>query len=128
VFDEVIELLSVDSEQGSASVCKREILLTLKKKERMLDAYFSGNLSEQDMESLKKKYEDRLTLLQRNLESAQQSGNRRIVLRDQLMSILSGERESDSFLKSMLGYMTVYNDRHVELRLRHLSQIYIFAD
>ncbi len=127
VLDEVIDLLTDDSEQGGVSIYKKEILLIQKKKERMLDCYFSGELSKQDMESMLRKYDERTTSLQNNIMISENRRYSSHALRDKLMGILRGEVESKIFLKSMLDRMTVFEDRHIELRLQHLSRIYIFS-
>ena len=93
----------------------------------MLDCYFSGELSKQDMESMLRKYDERTTSLQNNIMISENRRYSSHALRDKLMGILRGEVESKIFLKSMLDRMTVFEDRHIELRLQHLSRIYIFS-
>lgn len=99
-----------------------------------MDAYFSQEIEKADMISFTVKYDQQLSELQKRLEEAQ---NRRdskqdpAALRAQLQAevtaILQGEIESEVFYKSLLQSLTVYKDRHLELRLKHLPQVFYFV-
>ena len=105
------------------------------KKEAVMDAYFSREISKEDMVSFTEKYEQHLSDLRKRLEEAQ---NRRATnqdsaaLRSQIQSevaaILNGETESEVFYKAILESLTVFKDRHMELRLNWLPQVFHFAE
>lgn len=104
------------------------------KKEAVMDAYFSREIEKADMISFTAKYDQQLSELQKRLEETQ---NRRdskqdpAALRTQLQAevtaILQGETESEVFYKSLLHSLTVFKDRHLELRLNWLPQVFHFV-
>ena len=105
------------------------------KKEALLDAYFSQEITREDMQAMKERYEHQLKGLQRRLEDAlkrkenrQDSETLRSKMQSEVMAILSGNTESEVFYKILLQSLTVFKDRHMELRLNHLPQVFHFAE
>ena len=80
---------------------------------------------------MNRRYEAQRKALQLGLEESEQkkgldSAALEAVIRKEVAGILSGEIESEVFCKSITESLTVYRDRHMELRLRHLPQIFDF--
>ena len=112
-----------------------EINRAQKKKEAVMDSYFSGEITREDMQAMSDQYERQRNGIQRRLEEAEKRKARKLdpeglraeIQRD-VAAILKGDTESEVFYKTLLQSLTVFNDRHVELRLNHLPQIYHFTD
>lgn len=104
------------------------------KKEAVMDSCFSGEITKDDMQAMYRKYEDRLrALAARQAEAllrrqeARDVESLRAAVRSEAAGILSGEIESEVFYKTVLDSLTVFKDRHMELRLKHLAQVFHFA-
>ena len=105
------------------------------KKEAVMDAYFSQEITKEDMQAMKEHYEKQLKGLQKRLEDAlkrkengQDSEALRSIIQSEVVAILSGNTESEVFYKTLLQNLTVFKDRHMELRLNHLPQVFHFAE
>ena len=104
------------------------------KKETVMDAYFSREISKADMISFTEKYEQQLSDFRTRLEEAQNRRDRkqdpaglRAQIQAEVTAILQGETESEVFCKSLLHSLTVFKDRHMELRLNHLPHVFHFV-
>ena len=113
---------------------QNEIDRIQKKKETMMDSYFSGEITNEDMQTMNRKYDGQIEELRRYQKEAElrQQEKRdakalRAAIRSEVSGILNGEIESDVFCKTMLDSLTVYKDRHMELRLNKLPQVFQFA-
>jgi hypothetical protein len=103
------------------------------KREAMMDSYFSGEISKEEMLAMKRKYDAKTADLVRRQQDAElrkiqklDCHSLRASMQFYLTGILKGETESQVFCKSLLDSLTVFPDRHMELRLRHLPQIFDF--
>jgi DNA invertase Pin-like site-specific DNA recombinase len=105
-----------------------------RKREAVMDSYFSGEITKEDMQAMNRKYDSQMENLYRRKKEAEfrQNANRdskelRTVIQAEVSDILNGEIESEVFCKTMLDSLTVFKDRHMELRLRFLPQVFQFA-
>lgn len=112
----------------------KEMNKILQKKDRLLDCFCAGEVSATDMQRMLKKYDTEMEALQRRSEAWKKDKYQKTndaVLRSkiekELKRILSGETESEVFCKNILHSLTVYPDRHMELRLNHLPQVFHFT-
>jgi len=112
----------------------QELDRTQQKKEAVMDAYFSREISKEDMVSFTEKYEQQTALLQQRLDKAinQQESKRDYAalcseIQKAVTSILNGEIESEVFYKTLLQSITVFKDRHIELRLNWLPHVFHFT-
>lgn len=110
-----------------------EIHRVLKKKEAVIDSYFSQEISREDMQDMKEKYESQIDVFRQRLSRAElrqkasmDPQNLKAAIEADVTSILLGETESDVFYKIMLDSLTVFKDRHMELRLQNLEQVFQF--
>ena len=127
----------LEGETGSSDNPQRlqnEINRVQQKKEAVMDSYFSGEISKEDMQSMNRKYDRQMEELHQRWKDVElrQKENRdtktlRSTIQSEVMDILSGKIESEVFYKSMLNSLTVFKDRHMELRLNLLSQLFRFA-
>lgn len=104
------------------------------KKEAVLDHYFSGEISKNDMQAMKKRYEDQIKSYQRQLEKTEaQQGNigDTLLLKQEIQAEISAlldyRAESEMLSKSLLKDLTVFPDKHLELRLNDLPMVFWFA-
>lgn len=93
-----------------------------KKKETVLDAFFSKDITKDEMRAMNNRYDAELTDLQARMETvkkrqalrydiSQLSGD----IRKEITSIVKGDTKSEIFYKNLLDHMTVYPDKRVEL-------------
>ena len=100
-----------------------------RKKEAVMDAYFSGDITVQDMQCMKERYQrqqDRLDCDQ--VGEAQPWENRGQAMKQVLHALLQGRLSSDALYRTLIQEMVVYPDRHVELTLRGLPHIFVFSE
>ena len=127
----------LEGETGSGDDPQRlqiEINRVQQKKEAVMDSYFSGEISKEDMQTMNRKYDRQMEELHQRWKDVElrQKEKRdaktlRSTIQSEVMDILSGKIESEVFYKSMLNSLTVFKDRHMELRLNLLSQLFRFA-
>ena len=104
------------------------------KKEAVLDHYFSGDISKNDMQAMKKRYEDQIKSYQGRLEKTEaQQGNigDTLLLKQEIQAEISAlldyRAESEMLSKSLLKDLTVFPDKHLELRLKDLPMVFWFV-
>jgi len=113
---------------------RQELDRTRKKKEAVMDAYFSREISKKDMVSFTTKYEQQLIDFRKRLEETQKRKDEKknsAALSEQILaeviSVLNGKTESEVFYKTLLQSLIVFKDRHMELRLNWLPQVFYFT-
>lgn len=122
-------------ESDTPSQLQHEIAHIKRKKEIALDSFFSGDISSKDLKEMNMYYEEQLVELGRKWDiiaerecSRDKSVHMKENLQANLLSILNGETVSASFYKTILDSLTVFKDRHMELKLKNLSQVFQFAE
>lgn len=110
-----------------------EIEQITKKKENVLDAFFSKNITIEEMRMMKERYDNQLDGLQERLQAVKEqerSNNVTDTLKEtiqkQVTDMMSGFTESEIFYKNVLDQIVVYPDRRVELKLKLLPQRWVF--
>ena len=105
-----------------------------KKKETVLDAFFSGTVTKEDMRLMNEKYDGQLAELNGRLQAVKQKDTLRYDteqlsgdIRREVTALVRGETESEVFYKNVLDHMTVYRDNRVEVRLNLLPQKWVFV-
>lgn len=103
------------------------------KKEAVMDCYFSGDISKEDMLAMKRRYEMQAESFAARLEKAvfnKQHGDGMEQLKEtiqaEVTALLNFESESEVLCKTMLKRLTVFPDRHMELCLNELPQVFRF--
>jgi hypothetical protein len=127
-----------DGETGAGDDPKRlelDIEQIQGKKEAVMDSYFSGEIPKSDMQAMNRRYDLQIEdLLQRKLAAERRrrenrdTKSLRAALRSEVAGILTGGIMSDVFCKTMLESLTVFHDRHMELRLRFLPMAFRFSE
>lgn len=105
-----------------ATKLETDIKQLLKKKQHVLDAFFSESITKEEMQMMKKLYDTQLNELQNRLET----------IHFQTTSfhsndILSCLAKSEVFYKNIVEQIIVYPDLHAELTLHLLPQTWIFT-
>lgn len=98
-----------------------------------MDAYFSGDITKGDMLAMKRRYDDRSAALQARLQAAAQAQRDgqmqrlRAAIQSAVAALLRLDIESEVLCKTVLDRLTVFPDRHMELRLHDLPQVFCFT-
>ena len=125
------------TERSSADEPERlrfELERLQEKKESVMDIFFSGDIGKEDMLAMKRRYETQeegfLERLKKS-EEKQQNGEGLAQLRERIQaevtSLLYLDTESEVLSKTLVDHLTVYQDRHMELYLHDLPQVFRFA-
>lgn len=124
-------------EQGSGdSMEKLEYSLAqiAKKKEAVLDAFFSKDITKEEMRQMNEKYDREGAALQAQLEKARtrakityDTATLHDDVKKQVQAIVQGKTDSEVFYKNVLDKMVVYHDRRVEVKLNLLPQVWTFV-
>ena len=112
-----------NSNPNSRVTVQQEIKQLQCKKERMLDGYCSGILTEKEMLALKQRYEQRLNVLQEKCSVTSNTEPRK-----ELMDLLNGNKENEVLFKNLLQSITIYGDNHLEVRFHGLPQVFHFSE
>ena len=107
---------------------EQEFLRIQQKKERMLDSYFSGTITLEEMQVLKARYQRQLEQLQKQqTEAAFSPPVSREQLQQAVRSILTGKTESEAFCRQMVEEITVFRNRQTALKLTCLPLTFWFS-
>ena len=136
VTDIVMEAIGAGEEQGSGcpDVLEYRIGQLNKKKTDVLDAFFSRQISKEEMRRMNERYDMELDDLRARLEEARSRDGiacemealRKDVER-KITAIVGGETDSEVFYKNLLDHMVVCKDKRVEVYLNLLPQKWVFA-
>lgn len=123
-------------ESGAADAPERlrfELDRLQQKKEAVMDHYFSGDIAKEDMLAMKRRYEDQEQTFQERLKKAevkQQSRDTvqlKQAIQGEVTDLLNYQLESEVLSKTLLDSLTVFQDKHVELRLNDLPMVFRFT-
>ena len=124
------ENISADTEEK----LQYEIDRITKKKEDVLDAFFSKTVTKEEMRMMNEKYDGQLADLQGRLQTVRQKAALHYDLdalkadvKREVTAIVRGDTQSEVFYKNVLDHLTVCHDNRVELRLNLLPQKWVFV-
>ena len=130
-----VEAIRAGGERGTdhPETLKRRIKQLSQKKANVLDAFFSGQISGDEMKLVNARYDRELDALQVRLEaaclkegSAYGPEELRKNVEGRVYAIARGETDGEIFYKTLLDHMVVYKDKQVEVRLNFLPQKWTF--
>lgn len=109
---------------------RTEIDRTEKKKEGVLDAFFSGEITPEEMQTMRARYDQQLAELRQRLIPPRELECPRDIhaIREMTAAVLRGDVVSDALNRSLVERITVFGDRHIELKLSGLPLIWHFTD
>jgi transcriptional regulator with XRE-family HTH domain len=123
--------LALDKDTGSNYITMFEMFSAWKDQAEKLK---NGEISKEEMLAMKRKYDAKTADLVRRQQDAElrkiqklDCHSLRASMQFYLTGILKGETESQVFCKSLLDSLTVFQDRHMELRLKYLPHIFHFT-
>lgn len=126
--------MSEEETMDRAEELEYEISQLNRKKADVLDAFFSRQITKDEMQLVNKRYDKELEALQKRLEAAQARGSityETEQLRDdvgrQVAKIVNGKADSEVLYKNVLDRMVVHKDRKVEVYLNLLPQKWTFV-
>ncbi len=134
---QALRTLRLDSEQSGGE--RRESLeLRLeqlnRKREAALDAFFSRDITREEMRRMTGRYDREAAELRERLartgarsESSCEKAALRDDIRRRVAGLVNGEGDSEIFCKTILDHMVVYRDQRVEVRLNLLPQTWCFV-
>lgn len=102
------------------------------KKAAVMDCYFSGDISKEDMLAMKRRYEMQAESFAARLEKAASNKQHdsmeqlKETIQAEVTALLNFDAESDVLCKMVLKRLTVFPDRHMELHLNGLPQVFRF--
>lgn len=124
-------------EEGTADRVEEleyEISQLNRKKTDVLDAFFSRQITKDEMQMVNQRYDRELEALQKRLETAQARGSityETTQLQEdisrQVTEIVNGRTDSEVLYKNVLNRMVVHKDRKVEVFLNLLPQKWTFV-
>ena len=116
--------------------CNQSEIITLRQKQvrieemriSVLEHYFSGKISERDRDTLLARYENQLALLENRIgDSGTKISIEQQMLRTHLSDVFAGKERSETLCAALLDSITVFQDRHLEVRLKELDGVFYFA-
>lgn len=122
LIQKVIFALCQETKQTNAALQKQRQRIIIRR-QSMLDSFFAGDISREDMVALKKTYDARLDTL-KPIETLTLDPEE---IRAFLTEILDGNRDSPQFDRTILESITVFRDRPKQLRLKNLDAIFFFS-
>ena len=105
-----------------------------RKREAALDAFFSRDITREEMRRMTGRYDQEAAELRERLartgarsESSCEKAALRDDIRRRVAGLVNGEGDSEIFCKTILDHMVVYRDQRVEVRLNLLPQTWCFV-
>ena len=105
-----------------------------RKREAALDAFFSRDITREEMRRMTGRYDREAAELRERLartgarsESSCEKAALRDDIRRRVADLVNGEGDSEIFCKTILDHMVVYRDQRVEVRLNLLPQTWCFV-
>ena len=134
--DVAMEAIEAGEGQGTGrpDLLEHQIEQLRRKKADVLDAFFSRQITKDEMELMNGRYDMELAALRVRLEAARAQEETafgteplRKEIENKITAIMGGETDSEVFYKTLLDHMVVCKDKRVEVYLNYLPQKWIFA-
>ncbi len=131
-----LEAIQIGEEENTdrAEELEYEISQLKQKKADVLDAFFSKQITKEEMQLVNQRYDRELEALQKRLEAAQgrecvtyETDQMREDVSRQVTEIVNGKADSEVLYKNVLDRMVVHKDRKVEVFLNLLPQKWVFV-
>lgn len=105
-----------------------------RKKEAVLDAFFSQTVTKEEMRLMNERYDQELAALDQRMQAVREkqklcydASSLADDVRQKVKAVVCGETDSEVFYKNILHHMTVYRGGRVELHLNLLPQKWVFV-
>lgn len=111
-----------------------EISQLMKKKEDVLEAFFSKSITKEEMRMMNERYDNQLDSLRSQLDAMKsrerisyETATLQEDIKKHVTAIVNGDCDSEVFLKNSLDRMVIYKERRIEVRLNLLPQKWRFV-
>ena len=119
---------------NSAEKLQEEMQQILDKKQNVLDAFFSRNITKEEMRMMNERYDKQIFELQERIDKTKarermnyETGTLRSDIKAKIVDMVSGLTDSEIFYKNILDHMIIYPGQRVEVRLNLLPQRWNFV-
>lgn len=129
----VLQALRAEDERTQEKLGQwhREEKKMLLKKEAVLDAWLAGEIEKNEMQQMKLRYDTALKDLHGQINSVKYKTstdceNKELngIIADEIRSLLYDAENSGVLAECLLAQLTVFRDRHLELRLKGLDMVF----
>jgi len=104
------------------------------KKKSVLDAFFSQNITKEDMRMMNEKYDadilltvDKISVAKKTQSISYSYSDIKADVRKTVESIINGTEKQDYFYSSLLDKMVVYSDNQIEVSLNLLPTKWVYV-
>ena len=130
-----IQKTEVRTNHADSEKLRRELQRIRCKKEAVMDSYFEKLISREDMLTMVNKYETQLCKLRDQISRMNESQNEQNPqfldipsIKQTILDAFSGQTENILFYRNLLHSITVFPDRHTELRFFDLDTVFHFSE
>ena len=110
---------------------EKQIQQIFKKKEAIIEAYVSGDLSKEELQHMKALFDERLTLLKERLQACKKakkptSAQIHSDLQKQIQSIVTCRHIAEPLYKALLEKVVMQKDGTFQISIHHIPQVWHF--
>ena len=110
---------------------EKQIQQIMKKKEAIIEAYVSGDLSKEELQHMKALFDERLTLLKERLQACKKarkptSAQIQSDLQKQIQSIVTCRHIAEPLYKALLEKVVIQKDGTFQISIHHIPQVWHF--
>lgn len=122
---------SMGDPQDNPDRLKKQIAQLQKKKETAIDVFVSGFISQEELQQMKARYDEKIEPLRKKLKeckkaNAPASAQLQADIKKQIQSIITCRKFAEPFCKALLQTLVVHKDGTLEFRINHLPQTWIY--
>lgn len=125
---------SESSKQSNLGKLQKQMQDLTEKKKSVLDAFFSENITKEDMRMMNEKYDadilltvDKISVAKKKQSISYSCSDIKADIRKTLESIINGTEKQDYFYSSLLDKMVVYSDNRIEVSLNLLPTKWVYV-
>lgn len=122
------------TEADSAEKLQYETEQLTRKKQKVLDAFFSMSITKEEMRMMNERYDKQIADLNERLKTVKEKDSLHYEtdslkedVSKQITNLASGLTQSEIFYRNVLDQMVVYPDQRVEVKLNLLPQKWVFV-
>ena len=110
---------------------EKQIQQIMKKKEAIIEAYVSGDLSKEELQHMKALFDERLTLLKERLQACKKAQKLTPAqihsdLQKQIQSIVTCRHIAEPLYKALLEKVVIQKDGTFQISIHHIPQVWHF--
>lgn len=127
IIDNLTKIVTeaIRSGEETSEKLANEVDRLLKKKATVLDSYFSGIITEEEMRLMTERYDGEISALREKIAIIPLCEFDKI--RNKVAAVVNGENSCDILYRMLLDRMTVYKEGRVEVRLKEIPEAFYFS-